>query len=479
MNNSEITIPSIFPVACHTKNIGQGSTFVAIKGYSQDGLAYIPQAIAQGAKTIVVSRDAHISETLAELLEKNSCTLIRVDDPRKALAQLSAQAHGFPADKLKLIGITGTKGKTTSSFLLEHILRSAGRKTALLSTVKNIINGYEFPMQLTTPQPDYLHAFFKVCVENGVEYVVMEVAAQALSLHRTEGLKFDGVIFTNFDKEHAEFYPTLQQYFAAKCLIFDHIKENSVVCLNGDDSTLSSLAHQYPYINFFGLHAPSLMVRGIVSDSVLDAITVAAHWKDGSSYTFVCPSLIGTFNVYNLLGVTTLAMKLGIAYEKVSQACATFTKVPGRLERYHLPNGARCFIDYAHNPSSYQAVLSTLRSLTDNLIVVFGCGGDRDQGKRPLMGAVAAEFADTIILTSDNPRSENPAKIVQDIKAGFSPEMSCEIIEELDREKAIFEAYRCSKAGTIIVLLGKGPDEYQQIGTIKYPFSEAAIIRKL
>lgn len=472
-------IPSFFPVACHTRYVGPGSTFVAIRGYNQDGIAYISQAILQGATTIVVQEDVELPSEIEQVIEKNGVRLMRVDDARRALAQLSAQANGFPANQLKIIGITGTKGKTTSTFLLEHVLRSAGHKVALVSTVKNSIDGIDFPMQLTTPQPDYLHMFFRLCVDAGIEYVVMEVAAQALTLFRVEGLVFDAVIFTNFDKEHAEFYPTLEEYFDAKYLIFKHLKKDATIFINGDDLWCKKILEKNPTFSSFGLHEKGMTVRAEIVGTVRDAITFKAHWTNRETYTISCPALIGLFNVYNILGVTSIALRLGLPIAKIQHACETFSKVPGRLEQYHLPNGARCFIDYAHNPSSYQAVLSTLRELTDNLIVVFGCGGDRDQGKRPLMGAVAAEIADRLILTSDNPRSEDPKKIIEDIESGISADSMHKVQEELDREKAIKKAYALSCAGSIIVLLGKGPDEYQQIGTVKYPFSEAAIIRNL
>ena len=470
-----ITLPTIYPVTCHTDHVGPGSTFVAIEGFNLNGLTFIPLALQKGAERIVVQESAVISDALMEHIHQHGAHLLRVPNARRALAELSAQAHGNPASKLKIIGITGTKGKTTSAFLMEHVLRSAGKKTALISTVYNMINGIRFEMRLTTPQPDYLHVFLKKCVEARVDYVVMEAAAQAFTMHRLDTIQFDGAIFTNFDCEHAEFYATLDDYFAAKCAIIDHCKPNAPIIVNGDDAWCKKIPVT-AQIKRFGFETADDNAR--ILSQADPGISVALAWEN-QEQILACPALIGTFNGYNVLGVVSLALMLGIPIDTIRSALSTFTKVPGRFEQHPLPNGARCIIDYAHNPSSYQAVLSTLRSLTDHLIVVFGCGGNRDQSKRPIMGALAARFADHVILTSDNPRSEDPAIIVREIAAGIPLEHKTKVMQELDRALAIKKAYELCRPTSIMVLLGKGPDEYQIIGNIKTRFSEAEIVRSL
>lgn len=475
-NKNVISLPIIYPVTCHTDHVGPQTTFVAIKGYTHDGVDYIQTALEKGATTLVIQQDVELSPSLVESIKAHGASISRVADTRRALASLSAQALGYPADKLKILGITGTKGKTTSAFLLEHSLRSMGYKTALLSTVYNMINGYRFPMSLTTPQPDYLQIFFDVCVKAGVEYVVMEVAAQALTLSRVHGIMFDGIIFTNFDTEHAEFYPTMDEYFAAKASILHQVKSDAPCVINGDDARCAQLQDQYKNAVRYGITSENVHVRAQASlKDHVECTTVL----NGQSYTFTCPSLIGMFNVYNVLGVVTFLKELGMSPTAIAEGLQLFEKVPGRLEQYHMPNGARCIIDYAHNPSSYQAVLSTLRVLTSHLIVVFGCGGNRDKSKRPLMGAIATEIADQVILTSDNPRSEKAEDIIADIKQGIAQDHMFKIITELDRELAIKKAYAVSKPGSIVVLLGKGPDEYQIVGTTKTPFSESGILKSL
>ena len=488
-------IPKIFPVTAHTQHVGPGSTFVAIKGYKQDGIDFIAQAIERGATKIVMRENVTIPEETLVLIKEKNVALIRCSNTRKALAQLSALAHNYPAKNLKIIGITGTKGKTSTSFLLHHLLKTAGKKTALLTTVYNKINDTILPTQLTTQQPDYLHAFFAACVKAGIEYIVMEVAAQALTLHRVDGIDFAGIIFTNLSQEHAEFYDSLDEYFAAKCLIFEQRKKNASVLINGDDSWGNIILKKHSEFVLF--NKDMLQSRSNGFDKLTTngknpdrpAVSVEAlreDWepvegfdREGKINTFTCPALVGEFNKYNISAATLMMHKLGINNAIIQQALNTFPGVPGRLEKYDLPNGARAFIDYAHNPSSYQAVLSTMRPLTNNLIVVFGTGGQRDKTKRPLMGAVASEYADIIILTSDNPRTESAHEIVHDIIDGIPNNKRENILIELDRERAIKKAYEIAHKNSIIMVLGKGPDEYQEIGTTKFFFSDKQIVQQL
>lgn len=475
----DIIMPQIYAVACHTDHIGKGSTFVAIKGMKDDGIRHILVALEKGASKIVAERTADLSPEVVRYINDAQAELIFVDNARAALAQLSAQAAGYPANKLHIVGVTGTKGKTTSSFLLEHVLRSAGLKTALLSTVHNKILETIVPTNLTTQHPDYLHNFFALCVAHNIDIVIMEVAAQATSLHRIDGIEFDGLIFTNFAQEHGEFYPTMDEYFAAKVAIIHQLKPGAPLLLNADDEKVAELSKNFSNALLFGIHNNQAAYHASIIDSGLEMLRVNIIAGINKEFTINCSSLVGAYNAYNILGVASLCLELGLAPEAIANGIKSFERVPGRLERYQLPNGANCFIDYAHNPSSYQAVLSMVRSLTPHLIVVFGCGGERDRTKRPIMGAIAAEIADMVVLTSDNPRSENAQDILHDILAGIDESKQTKVICELDREQAIKTAYAHSKAGSVIMLLGKGPDEYQLISGQKFPFSEKNIVRSL
>ncbi|MCA9770142.1 UDP-N-acetylmuramoyl-L-alanyl-D-glutamate--2,6-diaminopimelate ligase [Candidatus Dependentiae bacterium] len=479
MKKDNIIFPKTFPVTGHTNYVGPGSTFIAIKGEKQNGIDYIARALTRGAINIVVQQDVELSGELIWLIKKNNAVLTQVENARLTLAQLSAQAAGYPSRLVKIIGITGTKGKTTTSFLLEHMLKTAGYKTALLSTIKNKILDTDFKAELTTHQPDYLHQFFMLCVKNGVEYVVMEVAAQALSLHRVATIEFDGIIFTNFAQEHAEFYASMEEYFAAKCLIFEQIKSNTPVLINADDEWLNDYVFSNTVIYTYSLHKRDAFFCAYDYEiyPFLTFVFKSNHLKANKQYRFECPYIIGQFNIYNCLAASSMATSLGVSPESIQRALQSFKPLPGRLDRYQLPNGALCFIDYAHNPSSYQAVLSLLKKITNHLIVVFGAGGNKDKTKRPMMGCIASQYADILVLTSDNPRTEDPQAILNDILVGISPQKR--VICELDREIAITIAYRLSHSGSVIAVLGKGPDEYQIIGATFHYFSDKKVVLSL
>jgi UDP-N-acetylmuramoyl-L-alanyl-D-glutamate--2,6-diaminopimelate ligase len=470
----QINLPSIWPVSCHTDYIGKNSTFVAIKGQKYDGITFVPLALQKGARTIVAEHTADIAPEIIQAIKAADAQLMFVANARRSLALLCSNAWGNPSDKLKIIAITGTKGKTTTAWLLHHLLLQAGHQVALLSSVKNKINDQEFDTELTTQHPDYLHAFFYACVNAGIKYVIMEVAAQALSLHRAAGLEFDGIIFTNFAQAHGEFYTSEQEYYAAKTAIFNQAKPNAHIFINIDDSKGSELIKNYNAIGFgtnAAVHAmyPQSSMNGIIANIVFGKENILCK----------CPALIGSFNLYNILAASGMALSLGISSEAICTGLQTFKGVPGRLERYDLSTGAACFIDHAHNPLSFEAVLTLLRTFTDHLIVVAGAGGDRDKHMRPILGQLMAEYADQVFITTDNPRSENAADIIAQIYAGVSDDKKHKITCEIDREVAIRSAIDMSRKKSIIALLGKGPEQYQLIGTQKIPFSERAIIQNL
>lgn len=471
-----IVLPQVFPVACHTDHIGKGSTFVAIKGMKDDGIRHISAALARGATKIVVEQSVELAADVQNQIVQAGADVVRVSSARKALAELSAQASGYPAQRLKIIGITGTKGKSTTTFLIEHLLRTAGYTTALLSTVNNRIGDTIFQAPLTTAQPDYLQVFLRACVDAGVEWVVMEVAAQAFSLHRVDGILFDVGVFTNFSQEHLEFYQNMHEYFEAKKQILSHLKQGAPLITNRDDEAVDRLAQEYSHTQSCSLcNAHADFYAQVVEDG-LEGLKLAVMHENKSQLISV-RVLTGLFNAENVLMACAAVQAAGV--QTKADFLETFAGVPGRLNRYATPKGTRFFIDYAHNPSSFEAVLSTLRQYTDDLVVVFGAGGERDRTKRPLMGHCAVQYADKVVLTSDNPRSENPAVIVQEIMAGIPEAKISHVLVELDREKAIRRAYELAGPSSIVVLLGKGPDEYQLIQGIKYPFSERAIIQAL
>jgi UDP-N-acetylmuramoyl-L-alanyl-D-glutamate--2,6-diaminopimelate ligase len=479
MNRKSVNLlPHIFPVTCHSDHVGPGSTFVAIKGMKEDGTRYVRQALSRGAQCIVM-HDQCVDVELEREIENCGARCVRAPDTRAALAQLSAEAWGWPARKLKIIAVTGTKGKSTTAFLIEHILRKAGYATALISSVKNSIRDNDMVASLTTEQPDYLHAFFHCCLEQHVEWVVMEVAAQAVTLQRVVGITFDMLVFTNFSREHGEFYATIEDYFSAKAALLEQLKPGGALILNNDDDRVSLLLSSSTQMYRFSLKKRScdLMVR-IVSDLLESGLQIELLYTEKIS-TVRNSFLIGTFNAYNIAAAYLCASLAGISSLQICSSLELFTGVPGRLERYIMPNGACIFIDHAHNPSSFQALFSSMRLYTDHLIVVFGCGGERDVGRRPLMGALASSIADVVIITTDNPRSEDPSAIVEDIMEGVIPEQRYKVIREQDRTVAIKHAYALSQPTSIILLVGKGCDEYQMVQEVKYHFSEREIVQQL
>lgn len=456
----KVVMPEIFPVTCHTDHVGPGSTFVVIKGQNTDGMDYISQALKKGATKIVVQRGVPISGCIQKEIYEAKALCQTVQDTRVALAEMSACAAENPSCQLKILGITGTKGKTTSAFLLQHLLKSIGKNVALLSTVHNQIGDTILGAPLTTPQPDYLHQFFKLCVEHNVEYVVMEVAAQATTFSRLEGMSLDGLIFTNLDREHGELYGSMSQYFKAKKDICNYLKKSAPLVINNDDEWGKKLLKHYTGKTFGRKKADFVFTMPQEYECLIN------HEQ------FFYSTTPGLFNAYNIVGVLALCSLLGFELYSFRQALLSIPKIPGRLEEYVLNNGTRVFIDYAHTPASFRALFKTVRQWTKHITVVFGAGGGKDTDKRFLMGRVAGQLTDTVVVTSDNPRFEDPQKIADHIVAGIEKEEQHKLIVELDRAAAIKKALAITPPKGVILLLGKGPDEYQIIQDQKIPFSE-------
>jgi UDP-N-acetylmuramoyl-L-alanyl-D-glutamate--2,6-diaminopimelate ligase len=463
-----IQLPKYYKVACHTDHVGPGSTFVAIPGSESNGALYITQALDKGATQIVVEKSVVLDSTIKDRCAREHVTITSVDNARLALAQLSAQAYDHPAHKLKIIGITGTKGKTTSVYLMHHILHQAGHKVAMLTGVENKINAQSFPAELTTPHPEYIHMFFEQCVRQGIEYVVMEASAQGFSLHRLEAINFDAMVFTNFSLEHSEFYSDIEDYFEAKCQIFEHCKQGAPRVVNADDTWIKKILRAYK-----NLTTTSIVGNATFTGKLKQADMLGVRFdvsNGANTVSLASSTIVGPYNAENILGVFACAVELGIDSEVIQQALTTFTVVPGRLERFQLANDVVAVIDYAHNPSSYQALFAMLRSNTKDLSVVFGCGGGRDKAKRSIMGELADRYCNKIYLTNDNPRGEDPDAIIQDIVLGIADDNK--IVIEKDRAKAISRAIENARPNGIVAVVGKGPDEYQLIGTTKTFFSD-------
>ena len=493
-------LPKYWPVAQNSNFITKDSIFFAIKGKNFNGINFISDALKNGATKIVT--DQIIPEQIKELIKKNHAELVEVENALKELPKYCAKAWNYPVKKLKILGVTGTKGKTTTTFLLHHILKELGHKVAMISGVKNFIDDYEFKSELTTPHADFIQAFLATCVQKNIEYVVIETSAQALTLHRVDEIEFDGVVFTNLSQEHAEFYSSMQEYFCAKKIIFEKLKKDAVGIINVIDEYGKILHEKYSNAYTLSTQSDSDFIVQNINSSFNDpetslpdfAKSFGGHSMTGLSFEIIhpecrakrgvsrdeiykiyAPKLIGSFNALNCADAFALTLLLGFDAQKIIEAIKKFNGVPGRMESYKLKSGALGIVDYAHTPSSYREIFNALRNLTDNLIVVFGAGGERDATKRPIMGKIAAEYADKIFVTSDNPRSEDPEVIAQEIVSGS--ELKQKFSKELNRELAIKAACKEATKNSIVLVLGKGPDEYQIIGKEKFFFSDKNILR--
>jgi UDP-N-acetylmuramoyl-L-alanyl-D-glutamate--2,6-diaminopimelate ligase len=440
---------------------------------------FIKQALIKGATTIVVD-ELLMHTDLISLCKQYQAELRGVTNPRQALAILAASALHNPADKLHIIGITGTKGKSTTAFIVEHMLRKAGIKTALLSTVQNKILHSTEASKLTTPSADYLQMFFARCVQEGVTHVVMEVSSHALSLDRVHGITFTGVGFTNLAPEHLDFYQDMQSYFDAKAKIFSQSNPNSLVIINGDNewssqayaSATSAAAFTQATVQAISQHESHNFKQIIMRILQASCDGIELILENNPPMLIACPQLFGTFNCYNIAMASLLALHAGCSYTDIIKGLASFSGVPGRLQRHVIKNKALAFVDYAHNPSSMQAILQTLRPFTADLIVVFGCGGDRDKTKRPIMGQIACSLANYVIITDDNPRMENNMDIIDQIVAGIPADNQTPVEVIPNRRDAIARAVKRARPDSIIALLGKGHEDYHLVGTERLPFSD-------
>ncbi len=457
----------------NSKNVKEGYMFIAIKGFAVDGHKFIDDAVKSGAKAIMIEEGCDLKSVK---LPKD-VTLIMAKDTREALAICSCNFYDNPSRKFKLIGITGTKGKTTTTYMIKEILERAGHKVGLIGTIATYINGKMIgESSRTTPESLELQKTFADMVNAGVEYVVMEVSSQSLKLHRVDGCNFDIVVFTNFSEDHIgeREHPDMKDYFESKLKLF---KMCSNGIINVDDLQVSKVPGMFPESN--------IMTYGIDNhcDVLAKDITITNSYVDfrvkiSDKNERVKVSIPGRFSVYNSLAAICVAKKLGIPSEKVIEALAEI-KVPGRSEMVDNKKEIPIMIDYAHSPESLQNILSAVKSYTRGKVIsVFGCGGDRDKGKRPQMGEISGRIADFTIITSDNPRTEKPEDIVSQIEEGIKKTKgNYKVI--VDRTEAIKEAIKMATKLDIIVLAGKGHEPYQEINGVKYPYDERVIVKDI
>jgi UDP-N-acetylmuramoyl-L-alanyl-D-glutamate--2,6-diaminopimelate ligase len=456
----------IFDIQYDSRKVGKGSLFIAIKGEKADGNLFAEQAVEKGAVAVVTDS--------SEFAVRSSATTIYVLNPREALANISAVFYDQPAAKLKLIGITGTNGKTTTSFLVESVLREAGLNPGVVGTINYRYAGKVLPAPNTTPESLDLQRLLKDMLESGVKAVVMEVSSHALSQERVGGCVFDVAVFTNLTQDHLDYHITMERYFEAKAKLFtDFIDEGKTAVINMDDPKGEDLSKR-ALGRVIGYRIKG---RGIETNIYPKDIKLGVDGIEGTLATplgeiKIKSSLIGEFNLYNILAAAGAGVALGLRVDVVERGITALNNVPGRLERVDAGQPFTILVDYAHTPDALERVLSTIRGLTDKrIITLFGCGGDRDRGKRPIMGRVAAEYSDIVIVTSDNPRTEEPLKIIEDITSGVGgQESGVRVIP--DRREGITEAIKEAREGDVVLLAGKGHEDYQIIGREKIHFDD-------
>jgi UDP-N-acetylmuramoyl-L-alanyl-D-glutamate--2,6-diaminopimelate ligase len=460
-----------------SRKVQRNDCFIALKGGKYDGHAFIQGAMNQGAKVIVLQHE----EVLPDSLCMHSGVIkVLVPDTRKALAMMASNYYGHPSEKMKFIGVTGTNGKTTTSHLVKSILEAAGEKVGLVGTIEYKIGERILPATHTTPESLELNELFGQMVEGGCTSVAMEVSSHALDQSRIYGLDFDVAIFTNLTQDHLDYHRTMDKYFEAKKVLFTELKPASYAVINHDDrwGVMIHDSIRTKVISYGIASAADVQAKDLKFAMTGTTLTI----NNGHGELTFTSSLIGKFNVYNILAAYSTGLALGIPREQIIQGINNMKNVRGRFERINAPAGWTAIVDYAHTPDALENCLKTVQDVLPSqnrgrIITVFGAGGDRDKTKRPLMGRIAGDYSDIVIVTSDNPRTEEPEKIIDDIIRGVTRHAS--VLRETDRRTAIERAISCAQRGDVILIAGKGHEDYQIIGQEKIHFSDREIVENL
>lgn len=492
-------------ITTDSRLVKSGDLFVAVKGTSTDGHLFIQDALKKGAIAAIVQSDrlsSHLSFLLRER-SRSEAAIIAVPDSQKALAIAASAFYGFPTEKLHLIGVTGTNGKTTTTVLIESIFRQAGFEVGRVGTIGYCWMGNLIPAPLTTPDPIMLQRLFAQMIEDGVTHVVMEVSSHALSQKRIFGSFYDVAVFTNLSHDHLDYHKTMEDYFHAKSLLFlDHLgysestRPPGKAVINVDDAygaRLVEMLHGRKIeILTYGIRSESATIRPLSYRCSAEGTSMTVRTSVGE--IFIESNLLGRLNIYNMLAAIGAAVASGLSVEDITNGIKSVRGVDGRLEKVPINAPFHVIVDYAHTPDAMEKALSCIKEWAPNrVITVFGCGGDRDRTKRPVMAEVAARYSDIVIITSDNPRTEDPQKIINDILTGMpsdwaklnSDEKSQQSVLSsrfyyviVDRKKAINRALHIAQPGDVIFIGGKGHETYQIIGRDKIPFDDRCVARE-
>jgi UDP-N-acetylmuramoyl-L-alanyl-D-glutamate--2,6-diaminopimelate ligase len=457
----EIPEIPIHGIECDSRKVEKDFMFIAVRGAKEDGRKYLSEAVARGASAIVMDSKPE---------NPVSVPVVQLPESREAVSRLSGVFYDQPSQQMKMVGITGTNGKTTTAYLLEHILRSQMIASGVFGTINYRFGSVVIPAVETTPGPLKLQQILSQMRAAACQVVAMEVSSHALDQDRVKGIVFKTAVFTNLTQDHLDYHGDLETYFQAKAKLFTSLPASSFAVINVDDAWGRRLVK---------MTQAQVLTFGINNDADHRALSVQKKFGEtvveltyGGQKALLTLPMMGAHNIYNALGAIAAAGTLGVSYEKAIQSLQSFPGVPGRLETISGGQDFAVLVDFAHTPDGLLNVLKSLQEYRKNkLILVFGCGGDRDRAKRPQMAAIAAQFCDEVIITSDNPRSENPGQIAQEISAGFPASFKAYQIA-LDRRKAIRLALLKARTGDIVLLAGKGHERVQVIGAESLPFSD-------
>jgi UDP-N-acetylmuramoyl-L-alanyl-D-glutamate--2,6-diaminopimelate ligase len=463
----------ISDITCDSRAVMSGSLFVGVRGAKADGTAFIPDAVRKGAVAILIDKDAGpVAST---------CVVLRAADSREAMARLAARFHGLDSIQrnggFPVVGVTGTNGKSTFGFMMRELLREAGRKPALFGTIEYDLVGRKIASSLTTPDAITLTKHLVEAHRSGADCAVMEVSSHGLELRRTDGIRFQTAVFTNLTQDHLDFHGTIDQYRLAKRRLFDNLDAEAFAVINAHDPSCDRMVENCrARVIRFGLDDRADVRGGIVSEDISGGRFVLEY--RGKQVEIRTP-MVGRHNIFNALAATAAGITMGLDLETIKLGLSKLKNVPGRLERVDTGElGFDVFVDYAHTDDALRNVLSSVRPLTrGRLSCLFGCGGDRDRIKRPLMARAVALGADHFVITSDNPRTEDPIAILADIERGLSASDKSRGVTIPDRAKAIAHAIERLDSGDTLIIAGKGHENYQDLGTHKIHFDDVETAR--
>ncbi|HAM51811.1 MAG TPA: UDP-N-acetylmuramoyl-L-alanyl-D-glutamate--2,6-diaminopimelate ligase [Nitrospiraceae bacterium] len=457
----------ISEIAYDSRKATKNTLFVAIKGESLDGHDFIRDAVKRGAIAVVTEYGHREGESAP--------VSIRVQDSRDALACLSRNFYQRPSESIPVIGVTGTNGKTTTTYLIKSILEAWGKNVGLIGTIRYLINDAEYPALHTTPESLEFQGLLRNMVESGCTYVVTEVSSHALSQKRVDYTRFKSAVFTNLTRDHLDFHGTMQRYYDAKKRLFTELLSGTAV-INADDAWGRKLMREMKSDVFtYGVFSEADIVAQDI-ELTFSGVSFLLLQRAGQ-VTKIASPLIGMANVYNILAATAAALVLGVPTDVIQEGMRKISPIEGRLEKIDEGQGFTCIVDYAHTPDALERLISAVREITNKerharIITVFGCGGNRDRGKRPVMGEIATRLSDSVYITSDNPRKEDPLEIIREIESGIIKD---NYLIVPDRKDAINMAVDKARHGDVVIIAGKGHEDYQEIRERRYPFNDREV----